>query len=348
MNYKSILEHKLDNILNMYGTYGYRYYNLGRFESYDFYNKNKDFLESENLLTFVNRKGKLMALKPDVTLSIMKDAINNIGSQQKYFYDEAVYRPYGQLQEFSEIRQIGLEYIGRITTYEIMEVLKLAADSLKKLNEEYILDIASVAICEAIVRDAFSSVELEKEYLSYLNIKSVHGIRKMCDINGICEEKQDRLLKLCSLSGNIITVLERIDELNINEKSDRAIKDLKELCIILQKLGIADRINIDFSIIGNIKYYNGIMFKGYIKNVAKSILSGGQYDGLAERVTGHKNVSAIGFAIYANELSNAYDSVKKETEIIKIDSDMDIAEILKKAEKLSEQNVSFNIQRDIK
>ena len=51
---------------------GYRKYHMGRFEEYGLYQDNRSFLTSEQVLTFTDLDGRLLALKPDVTLSIIK------------------------------------------------------------------------------------------------------------------------------------------------------------------------------------------------------------------------------------------------------------------------------------
>ena len=57
----------------LYESYGYRKYRMGRFEEYSLYAANKSFLLGENVPTFTDLDGRLMALKPDVTLSIAKN-----------------------------------------------------------------------------------------------------------------------------------------------------------------------------------------------------------------------------------------------------------------------------------
>jgi ATP phosphoribosyltransferase regulatory subunit len=47
-------------------------------------------------------------------------------------------------------------------------------------------------------------------------------------------------------------------------------------------------------------YYDGIIFKGFIKSIPDSILSGGRYDRLMEKFG--KKVGAIGFAVYLDKL----------------------------------------------
>ena len=60
------------NLRELYQSYGYNLYKINRFEEYDLYARNKNFLVSENILTFTDTNGRLMALKPDVTLSLIK------------------------------------------------------------------------------------------------------------------------------------------------------------------------------------------------------------------------------------------------------------------------------------
>ena len=54
---------------SLYSEYGYERYRMSKFEEYDLYSRNKDFLFSEGVITFTDTNGRLMALKPDVTLS---------------------------------------------------------------------------------------------------------------------------------------------------------------------------------------------------------------------------------------------------------------------------------------
>ena len=59
----------------LYERYGYRRFKMSKFEEYDLYVRNKDFLVSDRMITFTDALGILMALKPDVTLSIIKNTL---------------------------------------------------------------------------------------------------------------------------------------------------------------------------------------------------------------------------------------------------------------------------------
>ena len=56
----------------LYRDSGYSQFKMSKFEEYDLYSENKDFLVSDGVITFNDTNGRLLALKPDVTLSILK------------------------------------------------------------------------------------------------------------------------------------------------------------------------------------------------------------------------------------------------------------------------------------
>ena len=58
----------------LYKQWGYKEYRMAKFEEYSFYSDNRDFLSGKGILAFNNSYGRLMALKPDITLSIVKNA----------------------------------------------------------------------------------------------------------------------------------------------------------------------------------------------------------------------------------------------------------------------------------
>ena len=96
-------ERVLYALRGLYRQYGYSQFKMGKFEEYDLYVRNKDFLVSDGIITFTDTDGRLMALKPDVTLSIIKNARVAPGCVQKLYYNENVYRVSGSTHCFKEI-----------------------------------------------------------------------------------------------------------------------------------------------------------------------------------------------------------------------------------------------------
>ena len=139
------------NLQKLYGGFGYQRYKMGKFEEYSLYLDNKNFLKSQSVITFNDHGGKLMALKPDVTLSIVKNAAP--GQPRKVYYKESVYRPDKTTGEFREISQIGLELLGGVDDVATAEVLFLAAKSLEEIDDDYILDVAHPGVVVGLIED---------------------------------------------------------------------------------------------------------------------------------------------------------------------------------------------------
>ena len=127
---------------SLYETAGCRKYHMGRFEEYSLYQENRSFLSSEQVITFTDLDGRLLALKPDVTLSIAKTAQPAPGETLRYYYHENVYRPSAESHTFKEISQMGLELLGAVGEAEVQQAVCLAAQSLAALGAEWVLEVS--------------------------------------------------------------------------------------------------------------------------------------------------------------------------------------------------------------
>lgn len=283
----------LGELRALYKSYGFSRYKMSKFEEYDLYVRNKSFLISDNIITFTDTDGKLMALKPDVTLSIVK---NNRGEEQKVYYDESVYRISNHT--YKEIRQIGLERIGNIDTYAIYETLMLAIKSLELISEDFVLDISHMGIVSAIMDEVGVPESAMGEILECIGEKNPHGIRAICLANEMGEEGTEILCKLATTYGKPLEVFEWVRDTVKSESGKEAALQLLSLILLLEK--DAGRVRIDFSVVNDMSYYNGFVFKGFVNGVPSGVLSGGQYDKLMDKMG--KKAGAIGFAVYPDQL----------------------------------------------
>ena len=121
----------------LYKQWGYKEYRMAKFEEYSFYSDNRDFLAGKGILAFNNSDGRLMALKPDITLSIVKNAKLS-SALTKLYYNESVFRMSDSSMDYKEIKQTGVEILGaKIDEYLATEVLMLAAKSLKTIDKDF-------------------------------------------------------------------------------------------------------------------------------------------------------------------------------------------------------------------
>lgn len=331
---------------SLYARYGYSHFKMNQFEEYDLYVRNKDFLISDSIITFTDTNGKLMALKPDVTLSIIKNNKYAPGSVQRYYYNENVYRVSKDTQAFKEILQTGLECIGDIDDYSIFEVLTLAAQSLKTISESSVLTVSYLDFVFEIL-DGFSvSQEDKSAMLKCIGEKNIHELGKKCADCGVEESRAKALCQLAAVYGTAGEVLPKLRKILSGIVSEDALKRFERLMSVLAAGEWGDILRLDFSVVSDMKYYNGIMFKGFVEGVPVSVLSGGQYDRLMEKM-GHK-AKAVGFAVYL-------DALRRQNTLKNYDADVallygetaDISALHKAAEALCGQGLTVQLQRTL-
>lgn len=286
---------------SMYQDAGYRQYKMSKFEEYDLYVANKDFLLSENVITFTDTDGKLLALKPDVTLSIIKNSKDEPDSLMKVYYNESVYRVAKGTRFFKEFMQVGLECLGEITDELTLEVLSLAAKSLELISTDSILEISDLDIVSSVLDASGASSEARIELLSALGEKNLGRIKEIIKNEEICEPCASALERLSTLYGSVESVTGELDAFALDENSSVAVQSFKKLLSALTLANISDRVVVDFSVVNNMNYYSGISFKGFVNGIPTGVLGGGRYDKLMRKM--NKRSSAIGFAVYLDELS---------------------------------------------
>ncbi len=284
----------------LYSSYGYTPYKVNKFEEYDLYAKNKSFLVSENLLTFTDTNGKLMALKPDVTLSIIKNAVADSRQLYKLYYNENVYRTTPSGNGFREIMQTGLEAIGDIDVYTECEVLTLALQSLESVGERYLLDISHMGFIEGMLESIGVDESRRGEFLSLFESKNIPALRALCASCGIAADTAERLCGAVGIYLPIEKALKELAPMVSGEKMESAYAELCRICELMSLSRLADKLYLDFSVVNDMSYYDGIIFKGFIDGIPDSVLSGGRYDRLLERFG--KAREAIGFAVYLDKL----------------------------------------------
>ena len=283
----------------LYRQYGYRKFKMSKFEEYDLYAEFKSFLKSDSIITFNDPSGRLLALKPDVTLSIVKNTRGG-AVPEKVYYNESVYRMSPAAHEFKELTQVGLECVGEIDLYAMGEVLSLAAQSLAVISEAFALDVSHMGFAAALLREAELTPRQESELIACLGRKSPHDIRRCCAEWGVAEEAARRLADLAALSGPFEETALAARALTENPEARKALEELESLYSIL-RLGVpAEKLRLDFSIVNDMRYYNGVTFQGYVQGLPGSVLSGGRYDPLLKRLG--KGAGAIGFAVYLDQL----------------------------------------------
>ena len=302
------IEERIDlNLRNLYAREGYKRFKMGKFEDYELYTVNKDFIPTESIITVTGSKGKLLAMRPDITLSIVKYFRPEEKSKEKLYYSENIYRS-DKEGSYQELKQVGLECVGKIGPSDVKEVTLLAAKSLRSISKEYIMELSHMGfIQEMLIRVPDICKPLILDAISRKNPDEICLIGKEY---GLPESEVKNLKALTTIYGDYKSVIPKLKDLQLTRKCQGYIKEISDIADALSSARLGGKINIDFSIVNNMTYYSGILFRGYVPGISEGILSGGRYDGLMDRMK--KDGGAVGFAIYLDQLTEPADEEKSK------------------------------------
>ena len=282
----------------LYEAAGCRKYHMGRFEEYGLYQENRSFLSSEQVITFTDLDGRLLALKPDVTLSIAKTAQPAEGETLKYYYHENVYRPSAESHTFKEISQMGLEVLGKVDGRQVQQTVLLAAKSLEQLGAAWVLEVSHMGYLFGLFDALEVPANARPALLKLLREKNAHELRAAAKTAGLSEDAADTLTQLLDLCGGYEETLARAEGFCKNERMRAAAAELRALATPLKAAG--GSIRLDLTLAGEMEYYNGLVFQGYLQGLPRPLLKGGRYDLLMQKFT--PGADAVGFAVYLDEL----------------------------------------------
>lgn len=330
----------------LYRRYGYGCFKMSKFEEYDLYGQNKSFLVSDRVITFTDTNGKLMALKPDVTLSIVKNA-DLTGGVQRLYYNENVYRVSENVHRYKEIMQAGLECLGDLDFYNICETVCLAAKSLEVISKDSVLVLSHLGVLSSVLDRI--PVGIRNVITEKIGEKNAHEIKAVCDTAEV-NEKDARMLEImCRHTGNRKETTAALRNLSDDGKVAAALDELEKVIGICEKnTGI--KTEADFSITGDLNYYNGLVMNGFVKGIPTKVLSGGQYDKLMEKMG--KKAKGFGFAVYLDLLERFGDEKESEGDVLLIygegTSPEKIFESIDKLSKKGKRVVAVSEKSDIK
>ena len=182
------------------------------------------------------------------------------------------------------------------------------------------------------------------ELLSGIRQKNQTGIQESAKLAGLTEAQSELLCSIPFLYGTMDETLNRAKEMAQNDEMRRDAEDLQAYCEALKNLGYGDKIQLELSLVNDIDYYNGVIFRGYIRKLPGCVLAGGQYD-KAMKILG-KAGGAVGFAIYLDELTKGtQDPQRYDVDAVLLYSEKDeITDVFMAVCALQEKGMSVSAQ----
>ena len=292
-------------LMDIFRSYGYTEMITPGLEFFDVFNLNSRYFPQENMYKLTDNKGRLLVMRPDSTMPIARVVATRLRDAMlplKLCYHQTVYRTEPALKGRSdEIVQAGIELIGSDQKMADLEVISMAAESLKAWGMEFSLEIGHIGIFKELV-GRLDATDKEKERIRKLiENKNFPALNDMLDTFGAAPVTA-ALKKLPGLFGGE-EVFEKAEELIPDDGNIIALlEELREIYTSVSELyGNEGNVTVDLGLVNKTDYYTGLIIKGYLQGHGDEVVSGGRYDKLISEF-GY-DVPAIGFAVNVNAIA---------------------------------------------
>ncbi|MBE6047371.1 MAG: ATP phosphoribosyltransferase regulatory subunit [Clostridium sp.] len=348
---KRMLQKNIEKILD---SWGYDEIITPTIEFYDTINSGFEALREEELYKFFDNKGKIMALRPDMTIPIARvvaSKFKEVKEPLKFRYCANVFRVHESLGgKKNEYTDCGVELIGEVEEKSDLEILVTALDVLNVLEKyKYKLEIGNVRFFNSAVEELNLDYDEKTKLSQLIHRKSLKELEEYLDSLNLNERYRKLFLKLPWLFGGK-EILEEGKKYCFNKEMKESIEYLKNLSKDLEQLGYGDIVYYDLGMVPTVNYYTGITFRGYVDGVGTTVLSGGRYDKLISKFG--EDRPAVGFSI---NLDSVLDIIKdeeiqeKETYIIFYNETNKVDAFKKSSELRNAGNVvKMHFEKDIK
>ncbi len=293
---KNVYSYMKRKIEDLYNTYGYDEINIPMFTSADLYEKYKG-VPGSKFIKFLDRNGNVIVIRPDATFHILKK-VNACGIKkvQRFYYNTEIVRYQSENHEGNEIIQSGVEFFNDNSPLCDSEVIAIAIKSLLALKIPNIrVDIGHSDYIYALFdgQHDLNKSDMQKIH-SYIAQKNTMDLNEFLSKKNINKDLTQKVLEICMLFGDYEKVINRAQELCINDKMRSALANINDIYLCLKSYGYEDYIFLDLGFSNPMEYYSGMIFKIYTQDAKKEIISGGRYDNLASKLGLRKYACGFG------------------------------------------------------
>ena len=168
------------------------------------------------------------------------------------------------------------------------------------LSGEYVLVLSDMDMVLSVLDSMGVSGDIRRGIIRCAGERNLHGIEEICRRENIGEERRRPLKELLSVYGRAEKALPELERICPEGPLSGSLERMKKIIAGIRDPELRARIEIDLSLIGDVNYYNGLVFRGFLDGIPDRVLSGGQYDRLMEKMG--RSANAVGFAVYLDEL----------------------------------------------
>lgn len=303
MNNVSKLRDIENDLRHIFVEHGYLEVLMPSFEYVELYNDMDIGIDEEKMFQYINYEGKRVALRVDFTVPLARlYSSQKENGEKRYCYFGKVYRKEKRHKgRSSEFFQAGIELLGKAGVAGDLECLELVLETMQCLR----LKTLRIEMGSAQFYNRLVEIVDDEKFINILKRRDLSAMKDFVESHHFDSHLHDLLLMLPQAFGDI-QVLYQVQSLI----DDPLLKEAIEECIHLyQQSKMKDILTFDLAMTPMMKYYTGIMLKGYSPYSAEPIMNGGRYDKLMNHF--QRQVPAIGFSY---DLSHILKALEKEEE----------------------------------
>ncbi|MBL8015377.1 MAG: histidine--tRNA ligase [Candidatus Doudnabacteria bacterium] len=286
-------------------SFGYEEYLTPIVESAEIYRaKSGEDVGGKELMTMVDRGGRELAIRPEMTPSVTRMVSRQYGAVAKpirYFSIANFLRNENpQRGRNREFWQLNADIFGSDSVNADIEVLQLALEIMLAFNppkDSFALTLNHRLLIDAVLVVALSGdSSIERREVVRLLDKwekiPPDGMAEMLQKIGVEPNGVDVLQKFMT-SETVDELLNKLPWLSEND----GLKQVQAIVKKLQELGYADWVRFQPNIIRGFDYYDGMVFEVFDRHPDnnRAMFGGGRYNGLAS-LFGGQAFPAVGFA----------------------------------------------------
>ncbi|TJX13897.1 hypothetical protein E9840_07990 [Tissierella creatinini] len=290
LKYKKSIEREMEDYFE---SKGFSIIEPDIFQNYDDFLLSNFRHDSSKTVKVLGGDSKIFILRPDITSNILGKILSRWEGKPplKVYYNSRVYSnsPGGGIKESY---QVGVESLGDKPIVADTEILEMAITLMESLKTPYVLELGSSKYLDSYIRELKLNSKDEFQIRNLLAKKNKDELINLLKKKDIKSPILDAIL---DMEGNMEEVIQKARRLYVNYEMEGSLNSVESLMAFFKERDLLDKVNLDLSMIPDLDYYDGIVFKGYCQGTSKKVISGGRYDKLTEMFG--RNVSAVGFMI---------------------------------------------------
>ena len=261
----------------------------------------------DEMYVFKDKGGREMALRPEITASVIRFFVNEMSNLPKplklYYVGNCFRYENPQSGRYREFFQLGAELIGNDNPETDAEVISLAVQCLRAAGlEDFHVRIGHIGVMKSLVLSEVQDPAVAGNVLRMIDKEDFDAMGDVFDANALSRNLFDRITTLADVRGGK-EVLDSVDDAKVQEH-------LRDLFEILKLHGVED-VELDLGIVRGLDYYTGMVFEIDAPRLGaeKQVMGGGSYT-LSE-LFGGEPVFSTGFAIGIDRVMLALEAEKE-------------------------------------